>query len=118
MRIKSKLIHTCSLVHQGQVIGQDPYGQDKYGDMVIENVPCRLDSVVESRSNEETGTEYLTSYTLFFDPGTKLSMDMKVKDLKDKYGDQILPGTFITDEILPFYTRNKLHHFEVKLKRG
>lgn len=118
MRINSKLIHRCTLIHQGQVVGQDPYGQDVYGDMVVENVHCRLDSIVNDRSSEETGTDYLTDYKLFFDHATKLSMDMKVKDLKDKYGNEILPGTFITDEILPFYGRRKLHHFEVKLKRG
>lgn len=118
MKFKTTLIHRCTVIHSGQITGQDPYGQDIYDDVKIENVSCRLDSLKNSRSPGETGTDYLTSYMLFFDADMKISMNMKVMDLKDKYGNSILPGEFITDQILPIYDRRKLHHFEVKLKQG
>ncbi|USK72677.1 hypothetical protein [Peribacillus asahii] len=118
MRMKSKLIHRCTLVHKGQKVGADSYGRDIFGDVPEPNVYCRLDSVTDSRSQGDTGTDFLTSHMMFFAPDQELSMDMVVKDIEDKYGNVVLSGEFIADKIKPVYGRRKLHHFEVSLKKG
>lgn len=118
MRIKSKLIHRCTLVHKGQKIGADSYGRDIFGDVTESKVYCRLDSVTSSLSQGETGTDFITSHIMFFAPDQQVSMGMVVKDIQDKYGNIVFVGEFVAEKIKPFYGRRNLHHFEVSLKKG
>jgi len=118
MKFSTWLIHRCTIVHQNQKVGEDDYGQDIYENTIVENVPCRFDQLKTSRSPGETGTDYITSYVLFLDAETNISLDMKFQNIKDKEGNTVIPGEFIATEVFPMYGKRKLHHFEVNLKQG
>lgn len=118
MKFSTWLIHRCTVIHQNQKVGEDDYGQDIYENTEVENVPCRFDQLKSSRSSGETGTDYITSYVLFLDAETNISLDMKFQNIKDKEGNTVIPGEFIATEVFPMYGKKKLHHFEVNLKQG
>lgn len=118
MKFRSLLIQRCTLIHRNQKTGEDDYGQDIYEDVEVNNIPCRIDQIRQAASYGQTGTDYLISNVLYLDKDMKVSMDMIVRDLKDKKGNVILEGSFVADAVLPVYDRSKLHHFEITLRKG
>lgn len=117
MRFERRLIHRCTLVKPGQVIGQDPYGRDIYGDVPIENVSCRLDQMRKQVSVDGYGIDYIVENVLFLTASQAIEPSMKVQDIKDLQGNIVAAGVFSIQKINPAYGRVRLHHYEVTLQK-
>lgn len=117
MRFERHLIHRCTLVKPGQVIGQDPYGRDIYGNVSIPNVICRLDQMRKRVSTDERGTDFIVENVLFLAASQAIEPIMKVQDIKDLQGNIVSSGIFSIQNINPAYGRVRLHHYEVTLQK-
>lgn len=117
MNIKHMMIHRCTLVHQGLVIGEDDYGQDIYGDLLEANIPCWTDSVDQVVSSDDQGDAVVQRNTLFLPNDIDVSMSMMIRDIVDKKGRSVLPGSFVTEEVNPYYTKRGLNHFELRIRK-
>ncbi|KAB2328934.1 hypothetical protein F7731_23565 [Cytobacillus depressus] len=117
MRIRTLLIHRCSLLTQGQVTGQDPYGRDIIEKVEIVNVPCRFDQIRQRAAANETGTDFLFENIFYFDANPEISLVEEITNVTDKEGNPVLPGSFSVVNIVPVYGIKKLHHYEVAVKR-
>jgi hypothetical protein len=117
MNIKNMLVHRCTIVHQGTVIGQDDYGQDIYGDLLEANIPCFADRIHQVVSSDDIGDDVVQRNKLFLPNDIDVSMSMKIRDITDKKGNPVIPGSFITEEVNPLYTRRGLSHFELRIRK-
>lgn len=117
MRFRTLLIHRCTLLTQGTIIGQDDYGRDIIGSGEIPDVPCRFDRIRQRAAADETGTDFIYDNILYFDKEFSITLESKIQDIKDKEGNPILLGSFSVLDILPIYDRSKLHHYEVTVQR-
>lgn len=117
MSLRRLLIHRCTLVIPDQQTGEDEYGRPEYGDKGIEDVPCRADEVRHYISRDKNGADFLKENVLFLMSKNKLTNDMKVKDIKDKEGHDVMSGAYKLNEITPVYNSARLHHYEVTLKK-
>lgn len=111
------LIHRCTLITPGQVIGEDEYGQDIVSDVVDRGVACRVDQIRQRPSRDETGTDIILTNVLFLPSEVVVSPEMRIENILDKKGIPVLMGAFAVENILPIYDREKLHHYEVSLQR-
>lgn len=112
------LIHRCTLIHPGQKTGEDDYGNDIISDIVDSNIACRVDQIRERPSTSDTGTDYILTNVLYLPSEAVVSLDMRIEDIFDKHGRQVLPGSFLPLNLNPIYDREELHHFEVSLQRS
>lgn len=112
------LIHRCTLIHPGVKTGEDEYGQDIISDVTDVNIACRVDSIRERPSTSDTGTDFILTNVLFLPSEAVVSPEMRIENIFDKQGREVLIGTFIPLNINPVYDREKLHHFEVSLQRS
>lgn len=117
MRFDRNLIHRCTLVNPGQVIGKDPYGRDIVQDVPIPDVHCRIDQIKRRVSIDSYGVDIIVENILFLGPSQQLMDLTKVKDINDQKGNTILSGTFTVENINPVHGRLSLHHYEVTLKK-
>lgn len=117
MRFGALLIHRCTLIHQGQKIGEDEYGQDIFGDLVEANVPCRVDKVQQFVSPDNSGEDYIQENTLFISKQIKVSLSMRIRDIIDKEGNPVLPGDFRIKLVNPMFGKRKLNHFEISIRK-
>lgn len=115
MRFESLLIHRCTLVKH-IFVGKDDYNQDIYEDVLVENVPCRVDQVKKFVSRDENGENYITQNVLFTGFTQALNNDMRVRDIKDKQCNMVLAGEYTLESAQPVYGRVRLHHYEATLK--
>ncbi|MGM9926031.1 MAG: hypothetical protein ACI35R_17435 [Bacillus sp. (in: firmicutes)] len=118
MKITTLLIHRCTIIYEDQVVGQDPYGQDIHDEKVVEDIHCRLDQLNYYQARGETGTDYVTEHILFLAPDVDISLSMRITDIKDKYGNQVIEGNFIVEKVNPKFGKRGVHHFELELKGG
>jgi hypothetical protein len=117
MRFRTLLIHRCSLLTQGQVIGEDEYGRDIYGTVEVANVPCRVDQSRVIAVSDEIGTDLIVEPVLIFDVDYGIAFGTEILEITDKEGNPVLQGSFSVMSILPIYDRSKLHHYEVTVRR-
>lgn len=117
MRLERLLIHTCTLINPGQVIGKDPYNRDIVQDVPIEGVSCRVDQIKRRISNDTHGTDIIVENVLFLSPAQKINDSMKIANLRDKTGNPVLLGIFKPANINPVFARRGLHHYEITLKK-
>lgn len=111
------LIHTCTLIYPGVKTGEDEYGQDIFSDAEYTDIPCRVDQIRERPSTSDTGTDFILTNVLYLTSEANISLDMLIKDIMDKEGNIVLPGSFGVMNLNPIYDREKLHHYEVSLQR-
>lgn len=117
MRFSRLLIHRCTLLQVGQVVGKDPYGRDKYEDVPISDVPCRVDQIRRVVTKDDFGNDVVMENILFLSPDQELDETMKIVNVKDKNGSDVLKGTFAIKKINPVYRRSRLHHYEITLEK-
>ena len=111
------LVHQCTLIAGGEVIGRDPYGRDIIKEKRIENVPCKFDQARTVLSTDQYGADFITRNMVFFSADYEVNMNMEIVDVRDKEGHEILTGSFTINDILPVYKGSKLHHYEVEVQR-
>lgn len=116
MRFDRHLIHRCTLITPGVVTGKDKYNRDIIEDVVIINVPCRLDVVKKKVLNDQNGVDYVEIPILMFSRKQPINEGVKIRGVADKNGNSLLPGTFAIKSITPVY-RSILHHYEVELQK-
>lgn len=117
MRFSRLLIHRCTILKVGQVVGKDSYGRDKYEDISIPDVPCRVDQIRRVVTKDDFGTDVVVENILFLSPDQELDETMKIVNVKDKNGSDVLKGTFAIKKINPVYRRSRLHHYEITLEK-
>ena len=111
------LIHRCTLIGEGKVTGRDPYGRDIINKEEIFNVPCRFDQVKTALSTDQYGNDFITRNIFFFASDREIDPSMKIENVKDKTGKEVLEGSYSISDILPVYKGSKLHHYEVEVQR-
>lgn len=111
------LIHRCTLIHPGQIIGEDDYGQDIVSDVTDKNIACRVDQIRERSSTSDTGTDFILTNVVHLPGEVVVTPDMRIVDIYDDKGIPVLIGSFTVLNIHPIYDREKLHHYEVALQR-
>lgn len=117
MRFERLLIHRCTLISPGQVVGKDRYNRDIREDVPVANVPCRVDSITRRVANDQNGEDIVVQNVLFL-LGTQEVVDtMTARDIRDLEGNAVLDGTFSFQDINPIYGRVRLHHYEIALQR-
>lgn len=117
MRFRTLLVHRCSLLTILNSGGTDEYGRDIINRVESMNVPCRFDQIRQRAVSDETGTDFLYDNVLYFDKDQEITLETEIHDIRDKEGNQVLPGSFSILSILPIYDRSKMHHWEVTVRR-
>lgn len=117
MRFKKLLVHRCTLISEGVVIGRDPYGRDITDSKRDENVPCRFDQIKTVLSLDQYGADIIARNVLFFDSDIQIDMNSRIENVRDLEGNVILEGSFSIRDILPIYKGSELHHYEVEVQR-
>lgn len=110
------LIHRCTLIGEGIVIGQDDYGRDIFKESKVE-VPCRFDEVRQTAARDETGNDFIFINYLYFDSEVDISLESEVENIRDKSGTVIMPGVYSISRLVPIYNGSKLHHWEAIIQR-
>lgn len=114
---KKLLIHRCTLINSGEVIGTDDYGRDIVGEAKEENVPCRFDEIQQKIGFDESGIDFIFENALFFDKDVKISLDTKIRDIKDPFGMIIMEGEHRIERLTPIYDSKRLHHWEAVIQK-
>jgi len=117
MRFERILSHRCTIVLTGQKIGETEYGKPIYGELPIENVPCRADQIKRRASVDQYGIDFVTENILFLGPDRTIPSDAKIKDIQDLQGNVVLEGIYSPENIRPVYSRVCLHHYEITLQK-
>ncbi|MBO0962344.1 hypothetical protein J1P26_21815 [Neobacillus sp. MM2021_6] len=118
MRLERLLIHRCTLINPGQVVGKDAYNRDIIEDVPTPNVHCRIDQIKRRMSNDSNGVDIIVENVLFLSASEQINDAMTIKDIVDKDGNSVLSGIFKVDNINPIHGRIRLHHYEVTLKKA
>lgn len=113
---KKLLIHRCTLIGQGEVVGQDDYGRDIVKESKVE-VNCRFDEVRQTTARDDTGTDFIFVNYLYFDSDIAISLESEVENIKDQNGFVILPGRYSISRLVPIYRGSNLHHWEAIIQR-
>ncbi|MGE7885356.1 hypothetical protein [Bacillus sp. NPDC094077] len=111
------LIHRCSFIKKGVIIGKDSYNRNIYGDLPIHDVHCRFDTVRKKVVNTDKSVDIVEQNILFVLPSQDISDSMQVSNIKTPDGIVVMSGVFDINEKNPQYSRKKLHHFEFALKK-
>jgi len=117
MRFERILTHLCTIVLTGQKIGETEYGKPIYGEIPIENVPCRADQIKRRASVDQYGVDFITENILFLGPDQQIPSDAKIKDIQDLQGNIVLKGVYSPDNVRPVYSKVRLHHYEITLQK-
>jgi hypothetical protein len=117
MRFERILTHRCTIVLTGQKIGETEYGKPIYGELPIENVPCRADQIKRRASVDQYGVDFITENILFLGPDRQIPSDAKIKDIQDLQGNIVLNGVYSLDNVRPVYSKVRLHHYEITLQK-
>lgn len=111
------LIHRCTLLGEGKVVGQDAYGRDIIEKEPEENIPCRFDKVQQRIGFDESGIDFLYENNLFLDKDVDLTLDTVIKDIKDQSGRILMEGSYRIERLTPVYDSSDLHHFEAVIQK-
>ncbi|PGR00713.1 hypothetical protein [Priestia megaterium] len=117
MRFERILTHRCTIVLTGQKIGETEYGKPIYGEVPIENVPCRADQIKRRASVDQYGVDFITENILFLGPDQQIPSDAKIKDIQDLQGNAILKDVYLPENVRPVYSKVRLHHYEITLQK-
>jgi hypothetical protein len=117
MRFERILSHRCTIVLTGQKIGETEYRKPIYGEVPIENVPCRADQIKRRASVDQYGVDFITENILFLGPNQQIPSDAKIKDIQDLQGNIVLKGVYSPDNVRPVYSKVRLHHYEITLQK-
>lgn len=114
---KKMLVHKCTLIIQGEIIGRDPYGRDIIGESKQEDVSCRFDQIRVALSTDQYGNDFITRNMFFFDADIDINLNTKIENVKDSKGNIVFEGSYSIKDILPIYRGKNLHHYEVEVQR-
>nr|WP_088325951.1 hypothetical protein [Bacillus cereus] len=111
------LIHRCSFIKKGVIIGKDSYNRNIYGELPIHDVHCRFDTVRKKVVNTDKSVDIVEQNILFVLPSQDIGDSMQVTNIKTSDGITIVSGVFSIEGKSPQYSRKRLHHFEFELKK-
>ncbi|MED1406512.1 hypothetical protein P4U07_27760 [Bacillus mycoides] len=111
------LIHRCTFIKKGVIIGKDAYNRNIYGDLPVHNVPCRFDTIRKRVVSNDKSVDIVEQNVLFVIPLQHISDSMQVSNIKTPDGITIVSGVFGIEGKNPQYSRKRLHHFEFELKK-
>ncbi|MDA1742236.1 hypothetical protein PDK44_25220 [Bacillus cereus] len=114
---KRMLIHRCTLIKKGVLVGKDEYNRNKYEDKEIPDVPCFFDTIRKKVVKTDKSVDTIEQNILFTLPTTDVAEAKQVKDVKTLDDITILSGVFDIPEKEPVYGRKKLHHYELELEK-
>lgn len=117
MRFERILTHRCTIVLTGQKIGETEYGKPIYGELPVEDVPCRADQIKRRASVDQYGIDFVTENILFVGPDQKTPSDAKIKDIRDLKDRPVLDGVYTVEKAQPIYSKVRLHHYEITLQK-
>jgi hypothetical protein len=117
MRFERNLIHRCTLVLTGQKIGETEYGKPIYGELPVEDVPCRAEQITRRVSRDQYGVDLITENILFLGADQQIPSNTKVRDIRDLKDRPVLEGIYTVEKAQPIYSRVRLHHYEVTLQK-
>jgi hypothetical protein len=117
MRFERLLTHLCTISLPIDVIKKDPYNRPIYKERPTPDVPCRVDQIKRSVSVDTNGVDNIVDNVLFLSPTSHVGESMKIMNIIDKNGEVVLAGTFKVEHINPIWRRNRLHHYEITLKK-
>jgi len=117
MRFERILSHRCTIILTGHKIGETEYGKPIYGELPVENVPCRADQIKRRASIDQYGVDFITENILFVGPDQQIPSDAKIKDIRDLQGNMVLEGVYSPENVRPVYSRVRLHHYEITLQK-
>ena len=117
MRFERILTHRCTIVLTAQKIGETEYGKPVYGELPVEDIPCRADQIKRRVSVDQYGVDFITENILFLGPDQQISSNAKVKDIRDLKDRPVLDGIYTIEKAQPIYSKVRLHHYEVTLQK-
>jgi hypothetical protein len=117
MRFERILTHRCTIVLTGQKIGETEYGKPIYGELPVEDVPCRADQIKRRASVDQYGIDFVTENILFVGPDQQTPSDAKIKDIRDLKDRPVLDGVYTVEKAQPIYSKVRLHHYEITLQK-
>jgi hypothetical protein len=117
MRFERILTHRCTIVLTGQKIGETEYGKPIYGELPVEDVPCRADQIKRRASVDQYGIDFVTENILFVGPDQQTPSDAKIKDIRDLKNRPVLDGVYTVEKAQPIYSKVRLHHYEITLQK-
>jgi hypothetical protein len=117
MRFERNLVHRCTLVLTGQKIGETEYGKPIYGEVPIEDVPCRAEQIKRRASVDQYGVDFITENILFLGADQQIPSNTKIKDIRDLKDKPVLDGVYNVEKAQPIYSRVRLHHYELTLQK-
>ncbi|WP_455920104.1 hypothetical protein [Priestia megaterium] len=117
MRFERILTHRCTIVLTDQKIGETEYGKPIYGELPVEDVPCRADQIKRRASVDQYGIDFVTENILFVGPDQQTPSDAKIKDIRDLKDRPVLDGVYTVEKAQPIYSKVRLHHYEITLQR-
>ncbi|PEE43841.1 hypothetical protein COM71_24310 [Priestia megaterium] len=117
MRFERNLIHRCALVLTGQKIGETEYGKPIYGELSVEDVPCRAEQITRRVSRDQYGVDFITENILFLGADQQIPSNTKVRDIRDLKDRSVLEGIYTVEKARPIYSRVRLHHYEITLQK-
>lgn len=116
---KRLLIHSCTLVKKGVIVGKDENGRNKYQDQEVHDVPCRLDTMRKKVENTDKSVDIVEKNILFLLPSDDAEAAVQVKNIRMKNPphDIVLSGVFVISAKNREYGRRAIHHYEVDLEQ-
>ncbi|GMG71817.1 hypothetical protein ICR95_20895 [Priestia megaterium] len=117
MRFERILTHRCTIVLTGQKIGETEYGKPIYGELPVEDVPCRAEQIKRRASVDQYGVDFITENILFVGPDQQTPSDAKIKDIRDLKNRPVLDGVYTVEKAQPIYSKVRLHHYEITLQK-
>lgn len=117
MLFEKMLIHRCTLINEGVVIGRDDYGRDILKESKQDNVPCRFDEVRQTVRNDDTGFDFIYQNALYFDKDIEISLSTEIRDIRDQFGMVIMAGSHSISRLVPIYDSSSLHHWEAIIQQ-
>lgn len=117
MRFESLLVHRCTLIKQNVIIGQDDYGRDIYGQEDIPGVHCRFDQIEKRVTKNDNSVDIIIQPILYLAASQEIEETMQIKDIRDKQDNILLPGVYGVKKLSREYSKIRLHHYEVELKK-
>ncbi|MCT9852847.1 hypothetical protein P2R64_20785 [Priestia megaterium] len=117
MRFERILTHRCTIVLTGQKVGETEYGKPIYGELPVEDVPCRADQIKRRASVDQYGVDFITENILFLGPDQQIPSDAKIKDIQDLQGNAVLKDVYLPENVRPVYSKVRLHHYEITLQK-
>ncbi|MCR8865053.1 hypothetical protein NQ109_19175 [Priestia megaterium] len=117
MRFERILTHRCTIVLTDQKIGETEYGKPIYGELPVEDVPCRADQIKRRASVDQYGVDFITENILYVGPDQQIPSDAKIKDIRDLRENTILQGVYSPENVRLVYSKVRLHHYEITLQK-